>query len=174
MKNGEYKEITEIGLGKHINDVYFRHMNEIAVIIKKDKIFPQPIAILIKGDSNFMVPINDMTQEEYATALKKTCRFLGSEAIMIFSEASCWTGTEEEHQFVIEQMGSIHGHAKAVEILTVFIETQGKSIIGIAEIETKGNKRVIKAMDWVVRDVEEEDEDEILFSHFLNKEKETV
>ncbi|MCO8395317.1 MULTISPECIES: hypothetical protein [Burkholderia cepacia complex] len=169
MKNGQYKQITEIGLPKNINGIYFKNMNYLERGFKKGHEIEEPVSIIIKGDSKAAFTLENMTKEEFATRLKAACHFIEADAIMIFSEASRWTGTEEEHQFVMERMGDIHGHVNTKDIVTVFIETQGKQIIGTADMEKKGNKRVMKSMEWFVSDIPSEDK--ALFSNFLPKQK---
>ncbi|ANJ73071.1 MULTISPECIES: hypothetical protein [Burkholderiaceae] len=172
MKNGHYKQITEIGLGQVINFFYFKGINYLEREFKKGRDLDNPVAIIIKGTSKMTVALEDMSKEEYVARLKVACHFIEADAIMIFSEASNWTGTMEEMKNVKEMMGQIHGHVKAVDVLHVLIETQGKRIIGVADIESKGNKRVMKSMKWHVVDLPEEQE--CLFSHFLPNQKEAA
>lgn len=172
MKNGQYKEITEIGLGKNVNAVFFKQFNEIAETIKKKSTFTGPFAIVITGDSKIVAPINGLSKEDYVEVLKITCSFMNAEAIMIFSESSMWTGTMEEYEQTMNFKGSIHGHSKSKDILSVHIETKEKSIVGFAEIESKNGKRTVKSMQWVVQDIPRVDPP--LFSNFLTKEKEAV
>lgn len=170
MKNGQYNQITEIGLPKNINGIYFNKMNEIADTFKKGKVFQGPLAVIINGDSKMVVPMTGMDKEEYVARLKIVCAFMNAEAIMIFSEASRWTGTQEQWNQAKDLMGDIHGHVKAIDIMSVAIETQGKQIMGWADVEVKGNKRTMKAMKWNVQDIP----DEALFSNFLPKQKEAA
>ncbi|MGU4699068.1 hypothetical protein K6L09_20595 [Burkholderia cepacia] len=175
MKNGQYKQITDIGLGKNINSMFFKHMNQLEDYMKKKKSFTVPFAIIINGDSKILAHIDGMSKEEYVDALKITCSFMDAEAIMIFSIASMWTGTQEEWHQTMNCKGSIHGHSKSKNILVVAIETQGKQIIGRAEIEYKNGKQDIKAMEWVVQDIPDSDApDSPLFSNFLTKQKEAA
>ncbi|MBU9434193.1 hypothetical protein KTE91_03725 [Burkholderia multivorans] len=175
MKNGEYKEITDLELGQNINGFYFTAMNWLNKQFKKGKQLETPVAIIIKGDSKLVVPAEDMSKEQFIASLKITCHFIDAEAIMIFSEASRWTGDMDEYRQHRATKGEIHGDAKSVDIVMVSIETQGKQgkqIMGWADIETKGNKRILKAMKWNLQDMPKEED--ALFSNFLNKKKETV
>ncbi|MBU9118363.1 hypothetical protein KTD15_06090 [Burkholderia multivorans] len=175
MKNGTYKEITDLELGQNINFFYYKAIDWLTKKFKKGHELAEPVAIIIKGDSKLVVPLENQSKEAYVASLKVACHFLDAEAIMIFSEASRWTGTEEERQFVIQTMGDIHGHVKSVDIFMVSIETkgkQGKQIIGLADVEAKGSKRMLKAMKWNLQDMPKEED--ALFSNFLNKNKETV
>lgn len=177
MKNGQYKEITDLGLGKNINGLYFKTMNWITNELKKGKHLHAPLALIIRGDSKVLASADDtdMTKEQFIESLKMTCRFMDAEAIMIFSEASRWTSDMEDYHQHRATKGEIHGHEKAVDIVMVSIETQskqGKQIMGWADVETKGNKRIMKNMNWNLQDMPKEGD--ALFSNFLNKNEETV
>ncbi|QIO14907.1 hypothetical protein [Burkholderia thailandensis] len=167
MNNGHYNEITEIGLSKSISGLYFKSINHLEREFKKGKELGDPLSIIIKGDSKLVAPLDSASKEDYVTALKVACHFLGADAIMMFSEGSKWTGTEEERQFVMEQMGEIHGHVKSEDILIIMIETQGKHILGHADVRSSkvGKRREIGKIQWCVMDVP--DESSVRFSNFL-------
>lgn len=167
MKNGQYNEITELGLGKNINCLYFKTMNWLEKEFKKGKGLETPLALIIGGDSKVVAPLEGMSKGQFVESLKITCRFMDAEAIMIFMEASRWTGNMDEYRQHRATKGEIHGDAKAVDIVSVIIETQGKQITGWADVEVKGNKRTMKAMKWNVQDIPAEEQ--ALFSNFLNK-----
>ncbi|MBY4717494.1 MULTISPECIES: hypothetical protein [Burkholderiaceae] len=172
MENGQYKEITDIGLAKNINCFYFKTMNWLEKEFKKGKGLETPLALIISGDSKVVAPLEDMNKEQFVHYLKIACRFMDAEAIMIFMEASRWTGDIDGYRQHRATKGEIHGDAKAVDIVSVIIETQGKQIMGWADVEVKGNKRTMKAMKWNVQDIPAEEQ--ALFSNFLNKEKEAA
>lgn len=171
IENGYYKEITEIGLAKNINFFYFQGISYLEKEFKKGRELDEPVAIIIKGDSKLVVPLEKQSKEAYVASLKVACHFLHAEAIMVFTEASRWTGTEEERQFVMQTMGDIHGHVKSKDTLIVMIEIQDKHIVGHADmhIKGKGKRRQIGKINWCVMDVP--DAEEVRFSNFLPKAK---
>ncbi len=166
MKNGTYANFADLGLAKNINFFYFNSIRYLERELKKGKELDEPVAIIIKGDSNLVVPKEgDIDKKEFVASLKVACHFLGAEAIIVFTEASRWTGTEEERQFVMEQMGEIHGHVKSKDALAITIETQGKYIVGHADVTSNGKQREIGQMEWVVMDLP--DPSHVIFSNFL-------
>ncbi|MCA8487255.1 hypothetical protein LGM85_25270 [Burkholderia multivorans] len=167
MKNGQYNEITEIGLPKNISWLYFKGINYLEREFKKGRNLDAPVATIIKGDSKLVVPLDEVSKEEYVASLKVACHFLDAEAIMIFAETSKWTGTEGERQFVMEQMGEIHGHVKSKDNFTVIIETREKYIVGTADMHTNGKRREIGKFEWGVMDIP--NPDDVRFSNFLPK-----
>jgi hypothetical protein len=173
MKNGYYNEIAEIGLSKNISGLYFKSINHLQREFIKGKALGDPLAIIIKGDSKLVAPLDSVSKEDYVTALKIACHFLEADAIMMFSEGSKWTGTEEERQFVMEQIGEIHGHVKSEDILIIMIETQGKHILGHADVHSKGigKRREIGKIQWCVMDVP--DTNSVRFSNFLSNSTDT-
>lgn len=172
MKNGQYKEITELGLGKEINGIYFSTMNRIGESFKKGCHITEPVAVVIKGDSKMVVPQGELEKNDYADQLRIVCHFLQADAVILFCEASQWTGTEHQRLEVIKKRGTTHGHPKSKNVVMVTIETKGKTIIGLAEVEEKGNKRMMKAFVWDVQDTPELGKAN--FMSLLNNDKEAV
>ena len=67
----------------------------------------------------------------------------------MFFEASQWTGTPEERDWVKSIWGDIHGHAKAKDVLISVIETQGKYIVGHADVTHNGRNEILDRWNGV-------------------------
>lgn len=172
MKNGHYEYIIDTGLAKNITDFYFKSMSQFKHEFKNGGSIEDPLTTIIKGDSKLDVPVQQgMEKKDHVALIRIGCDFLDAEAVVMFFEASQWTGTPEERDWVKKHMGDIHGHAKAKDVLISVIETQGKYIVGHADVTHNGKERNIGQMEWSVMDLP--DADYVTFSNFLPT-KETI
>ncbi|WP_146124230.1 hypothetical protein [Burkholderia multivorans] len=166
MKNGAYSEITEIGLSKKITNLYFKNMSLFERQFKKGKGIDDPIVNVISAEEKTLIPIQEgMTKQEHVSLVRLSCHLFDAEAVVMFFEASQWTGTAQERDYVIEHTGCTHGHAKAKDVLAVMIETQGKYIVGTADVTSNGKQRKIGKLEWSVTDLP--DADYVTYSNFL-------
>lgn len=172
MKNGSYKFISEIGLAKNITDFYFANISRFKREFKNGGCIEDPLTTIIKGTSKLDVPVQQgMEKKDHVALIRIGCDFLDAEAVVMFFEASQWTGTAQERNFVKRHMGDIHGHAKAKDVLIAVIENQCKYIVGHADVTHNGKERNIGQMEWSVMDLP--DADYVTFSNFLPT-KETI
>lgn len=167
MENKLYNEITEIGLGKQINKLALSIINDFQRTLKKGKEFGNPDYLFLTDGKLVIVPtIGNEDKEVFAAYLKIVGQQVNASAIFMISESSMWKGTHEEFIKVKNELGDIHGHPYATDIFNVTIYYQDKQITGFGDVVKKGNKRVLKPMQWNVQDAKLEEESTI-FSNLL-------
>lgn len=154
MKNGTYKRITEIGLDDKVVQIASQVIDVSRNALKKGAELNDPSAFIFHENKlDWMLNDQEAPFECFAESVNDKCNELNAWARMMVFVAFRWNGTEQEHDEVIEQMGTINYHEKSSEMFCIVIETIDKYISGCAEIISgKGDKRKLGKLCWLVKD----------------------